>query len=243
MHKTLSESQALVTEIRGIVRDEFRQNEAEILICPTALVLASASRLLEGSGIKIGAQNVNENVEGAYTGEWSAKMLRSIEVTHVIVGHSERRQYYNEKSSVCALKNKACIAENLTVLYCVGESLEERENGLHFDTVKSQVLEGLEGISSEEMDRVVIAYEPVWAIGTGKTASSIQAQEMHSFVRSLVETKYGSNIAADIRILYGGSVKPDNAAEIFNQPDIDGGLIGGASLKARDFFEIVRAAQ
>ena len=243
MHKNLTESQALITEIRGIVRDEFRQNDAEIVNCPTALALASSARLVEGSEIRIGAQNVNEHKEGAYTGEWSVSMLKSAGVTHVIVGHSERRQYYNETDEACALKNKAAIAEELVVLYCVGESLEQRETNSHFDVIKTQIENGLEGITTEEMSHVVIAYEPVWAIGTGKTASAAQAQEVHAFIRGLIDSKYGQSVAQSVRILYGGSVKPDNAKEIFGQEDIDGGLIGGASLKPRDFFDIIKAAQ
>ena len=243
MHKNLTESQALITEIRGIVRDEFRQNDAEIVICPTALALASSARLVEGSEIRIGAQNVNEHKEGAYTGEWSVSMLKSAGVTHVIVGHSERRQYYNETDEACALKNKAAIAEELVVLYCVGESLEQRETNSHFDVIKTQIENGLEGITTEEMSHVVIAYEPVWAIRTGKTASAAQAQEVHAFIRGLIDSKYGQSVAQSVRILYGGSVKPDNAKEIFGQEDIDGGLIGGASLKPRDFFDIIKAAQ
>ncbi len=243
MHKNLTESQALITEIRGIVRDEFRQNGAEIVICPTALALASSVRLIEGSEIHIGAQNVNQFAEGAYTGEWSAAMLKSTGVSHVIIGHSERRQYFNETNAACAAKNKSAIAEGLTVLYCVGESLQERESEMHFEVIKTQVEEGLEGISAEEMANVVIAYEPVWAIGTGKTASAAQAQEVHAFIRNLVSTKYGNAISDALRIVYGGSVKPDNAKEIFSEADIDGGLIGGASLKPRDFFDIIKAAQ
>ena len=243
MHKNLTESQALITEIRGIVRDEFRQNDAEIVICPTALALASSARLVEGSEIRIGAQNVNEHKEGAYTGEWSVSMLKSAGVTHVIVGHSERRQYYNETDEACALKNKAAIAQELVVLYCVGESLEQRETNSHFDVIKTQIENGLEGITTEEMSHVVIAYEPVWAIGTGKTASAAQAQEVHAFIRGLIDSKYGQSVAQSVRILYGGSVKPDNAKEIFGQQDIHGGLIGGASLKPRDFFDIIKAAQ
>ncbi len=243
MHKNLTESQALITEIRGIVRDEFRQNDAEIVICPTALALASSVRLIEGSEIYIGAQNVNQNAEGAYTGEWSAAMLKSAGVTHVIIGHSERRQYFNETSVACAAKNKSAISEGLTVLYCVGESLQEREAEAHFGVIQAQVEEGLEGITAEEMSKVVIAYEPVWAIGTGKTASAAQAQEVHAFIRNLVSKKYGNTISDALRIVYGGSVKPENAKEIFGEADIDGGLIGGASLKPRDFFDIIKAAQ
>lgn len=242
MHKNLTESQALITEIRGIVRDEFRKNDAEIVICPTALALAAAGRLVEGTDLKIGAQNVNENLEGAYTGEWSASMLGSIGVTHAIIGHSERRQYFNETSKACSLKIKAAGSSDITSIYCVGETLEERESNRHFEVIEEQILQGLEGITAEEMAEVVIAYEPVWAIGTGKTASSDQAQEVHAFIRAEIEKKYGSSVSDAVRILYGGSVKPGNAGELFSQADIDGGLIGGASLKARDFFEIIQAA-
>lgn len=243
MHKNLTESQALITEIRGIVRDEFRHNHAQIVICPTALALASSARLVEGSEITIGAQNVNEHKEGAYTGEWSAAMLKSAGVTHVIIGHSERRQYYNETSSVCALKNKATVTEDLIAIYCIGESLSERENNEFLEVLQKQLEEGLDAISAEEMTQLVIAYEPIWAIGTGKTATAQQAQDIHAFVRQWLAGKYGQPVADATRILYGGSVKPDNAKDIFSQPDIDGGLIGGASLKPRDFFDIIKAAQ
>jgi triosephosphate isomerase len=242
MHKTLTESQALITEIRGIVRDEFRANTAEVVVCPTSLVLASAVKLMEGSGIFVGSQNVHQENQGAYTGEISASMIASVGASHVIVGHSERRQYFNETNTVCSLKNKSSVAAGLTVLYCVGETLEERETEQHWAVIEKQIEEGLTGITSQEMHKIVIAYEPVWAIGTGKTASSAQAQEVHAFIRSLLNKKFGEPVAEATRILYGGSVKPDNAAELFAQPDIDGGLIGGASLKARDFFEIVKAA-
>ncbi len=242
MHKTLVESQALVTEIRGIVRDELRSNDAEIVICPTYLALPSAIKLLEGSNISLGAQNLHQEIQGAFTGEISAPMLSSIGVSHVIIGHSERRQYFGETSEFCALKTKSAIANNLTVLYCVGETLEQREADAHWTIIEDQVRLGLQGISADEMKNVVIAYEPVWAIGTGKTASSDQAQEVHAFIRGIIEKQYGEQISNATRILYGGSVKPDNAKELFAQSDIDGGLIGGAALKARDFFDIIQAA-
>jgi triosephosphate isomerase len=197
---------------------------------------------MEGSGIFVGSQNVHQENQGAYTGEISASMIASVGASHVIVGHSERRQYFNETNTACSLKNKSSVAAGLTVLYCVGETLEERETEQHWAVIEKQIEEGLTGITSEEMHKIVIAYEPVWAIGTGKTASSAQAQEVHAFIRSLLNKKFGEPVAEATRILYGGSVKPDNAAELFAQPDIDGGLIGGASLKARDFFEIVKAA-
>ena len=242
MHKNLTESQALITEIRGIVRDEFRKSQAEIVVCPTALALASAAKLVEGTDVQIGAQNIHEEMEGAYTGEWSAHMLSSISVTHAIIGHSERRQYFNETSKQCSLKIKSAVSEGITSLYCVGETLEERESDKHFEVIEEQLTQGLEGITADEISKVVIAYEPVWAIGTGKTASSDQAQEVHAFIRGQIEKKYGKAISDAVRILYGGSVKPGNAGELFSQVDIDGGLIGGASLKARDFFEIIQAA-
>jgi triosephosphate isomerase len=242
MHKNLVESQALVTEIRGIVRDELLSNNAEIVICPTFLALPSSIKLLEGSNIAVGAQNMHQETQGAFTGEISAPMIQSIGATHVIIGHSERRQYFGETSQSCALKTKAAINNQLTVLYCVGETLEQRESDAHWTVIEEQVRLGLQGISAEEMKNVVIAYEPVWAIGTGKTATSAQAQEVHAFIRTIIEKQYGDQIAQATRILYGGSVKPDNAKELFAQADIDGGLIGGAALKARDFFDIIQAA-
>ncbi len=242
MHKTLVESQALVTEIRGIVRDELKNNNAEIVVCPTFLAIPSAVKLLEGSSIQVGAQNMHQEIQGAFTGEISAPMIQSIGASHVIIGHSERRQYFGETSETCSLKSKAAIQQGLTVLYCVGETLEQRETEQHWNIIEDQVIKGLQGITAEDMKQVVIAYEPVWAIGTGKTASSAQAQEVHAFIRDIISKQYGEQISSSVRILYGGSVKPDNAKELFSQSDIDGGLIGGAALKARDFFEIIQAA-
>ena len=241
MHKTLTESQALTTEIRGVIRDEYRSNNAEIIICPTNLAIASISKLVEGSGIKVGAQNCHFETQGAFTGEVSANMLVAAGATHVIIGHSERRQYFNENNELLSKKNKASLAAGLTVLYCVGETLQERESDTHWGIIEAQITEGLAGLNSSDMERMVIAYEPVWAIGTGKTASADQAQEVHAFIRNLLDTRFGAAVAENVSILYGGSVKPDNAKELFAMNDIDGGLIGGASLKARDFFDIVQA--
>lgn len=240
MNKNLTESQALITEIRGIVRDE-NTNKAEIIICPTFLALASASKLLDGSTVKLGAQNCHFEESGAYTGELSASMLKSVGVSHVIIGHSERRQYFNETNEMLAKKATSAINQGLTVLFCVGETQGERESGEHFNVIKSQISEGLFHLSAKDMESIVVAYEPVWAIGTGLTASSDQAEEVHAYIRSLISEKFGETIAENTSILYGGSVKPDNAVELFSRTNIDGGLIGGAALKARDFFDIIKA--
>jgi triosephosphate isomerase len=185
---------------------------------------------------------MHQEAQGAFTGEISANMIQSIGASQIIIGHSERRQYFGETSETCSLKTKAAINQDLTVLYCVGETLEQREAEAHWSIIEDQVIKGLQGISGDDLLKVVIAYEPVWAIGTGKTATSQQAQEVHAFIRGIIEKQYGDQKAKGMRILYGGSVKPDNAKELFAQPDIDGGLIGGAALKARDFFEIIQAA-
>ncbi len=240
MNKNLTESQALITEIRGIVRDE-NTNKAEVIICPTALVLASASKLLDGSSVKLGAQNCHFEESGAYTGELSPSMLKSVGVTHVIIGHSERRQYFNENNEMLAKKASAAVKIGLTVLFCVGETKEERESNSFFDVIKSQISEGLFHLTAKEMESIVIAYEPVWAIGTGLTASSDQAEEIHAYIRTLISGKFGDETAQNTSILYGGSVKPDNAVELFSRENIDGGLIGGAALKARDFIDIIKA--
>ncbi len=240
MNKNLTDSQALITEIRGIIRDE-NTNKAEIIICPTSLVLASASKLLDGSTVKLGAQNCHFEDNGAFTGEVSASMLKSVGVTHVIIGHSERRQYFNETNQMLAKKASAAIKQGLTVLFCVGETKEERESNVYFDVIKTQISEGLFHLTVKEMESIVVAYEPVWAIGTGLTASSDQAEEIHAYIRSLIQEKFGDETAENTSILYGRSVKPDNAVELFSRENIDGGLIGGAALKARDFFDIIKA--
>ncbi len=240
MNKNLTESQALITEIRGIVRDE-NTNKAEIIICPTFLALASASKLLDGSTVKLGAQNCHFEDNGAFTGELSASMLKSVGVSHVIIGHSERRQYFNETNEMLAKKASSAVNQGLTVLFCVGETQSERESEEHFNVIKSQISEGLFHLTAKDMESIVIAYEPVWAIGTGLTASSDQAEEVHAYIRSLISEKFGEATAENTSILYGGSVKPDNAVELFSRANIDGGLIGGAALKARDFFDIIKA--
>lgn len=240
MHKTLEESQALITEIRGIVRDEIRSNTS-VVICPPFIALPAATRLLEGTGIGLGAQNCHFEDQGAFTGEISAGMVKSTGAQYVIVGHSERRQYFGDTNEITAQKAKSAIRHGLKVIFCVGETLEQREDKSYFRVVEAQLQEGLFGLDRKEFSHVVVAYEPVWAIGTGLTASPEQAQEMHAYIRKVIGMHYTDEIAADTSILYGGSVKPDNAQTLFGQADIDGGLIGGAALKARDFVDIAKA--
>lgn len=240
MHKTLDESQALITEIRGIVRDEIRSN-TKVVICPPYISLTAATRLLEGTGIELGAQNCHQEDQGAFTGEVSASMVKSTGAKYVIIGHSERRQYFGETNEITALKAKNAIRHGLHVIFCVGETLAQREDKSYFRVVESQLSEGLFALDRKEFSYVTIAYEPVWAIGTGLTASPEQAQEMHAYIRKVVGMHYTEEIAGNTSILYGGSVKSDNAAMLFGMADIDGGLIGGASLKARDFVDIVKA--
>ena len=186
----------------------------------------------------VGAQNVNENESGAYTGEVSAKMLDSLGTNFCIVGHSERRKYYNEDNAVLAVKIKKLLEYQIVPIYCVGEVLEERESNTHFEVIRKQIEEALFQLEVADMENIVIAYEPVWAIGTGKTATPQQAEEVHKFIRTLISEKFGEEIASQMRILYGGSCNAKNAADLFAQEDIDGGLIGGASLKAEDFVSI-----
>lgn len=240
MHKTLEESQALITEIRGIVRDEIRSNTT-VIVCPPFISLASANRLLEGTDIKLGAQNCHFEDQGAFTGEISAGMVKSTGAGYVIIGHSERRQFFGDTNEITAKKAKSAVRMGLHVIFCVGETLEQREDKSYFRVVEAQLQEGLLGLDRKEFSQIVVAYEPVWAIGTGLTASPDQAQEMHAYIRKVIGTHYTDEIAQNTSILYGGSVKPDNAQTLFGQVDIDGGLIGGAALKARDFVDIVKA--
>lgn len=193
------------------------------------------------SSLKVGAQNCSEHDAGAYTGEVSASMLKSLEIPYVILGHSERRQYFGENGALLAKKVDRVLGQQLTPIFCCGEPLEIREKGTHEKLVRDQVREALFHLGADAMKKVVIAYEPVWAIGTGKTASTQQAQEMHAVIRKELASKFGDSIASTIPILYGGSVKPDNAKELFACPDVDGGLVGGASLKARDFIDIAKS--
>ncbi|MFN8241662.1 MAG: triose-phosphate isomerase [Bacteroidales bacterium] len=218
------------------------ETKAEVVLCTPFIHLPAVSELLKGNAIKCGAQNCASEVSGAYTGEVSADMIKSTGAEYVIIGHSERRSYYNETDQLLNKKTRIALNTGLKVIFCCGEVLAERENKTFFEVVRRQVEEGILNLTADELGKVVIAYEPVWAIGTGLTATPQQAQEMHAYIRGLVESKFGSKIAGEIRILYGGSCKPSNAAEIFSMPDVDGGLIGGASLKKEDFTGIIDAA-
>ncbi len=209
----------------------------KLIVAPPFTHLCSVGKLLEGTPIALGAQNCADHSKGAYTGEVSASMLKSVHCSYVILGHSERREYYGETSAKLVEKIKLALEEGIAPIFCIGERLEEREAGNHFEVVRKQIEEVLYVLTPEQMANIVIAYEPVWAIGTGKTASSEQAQEIHEYVRKVVAAKFGK-LAEEISILYGGSCKPSNAKELFACKDIDGGLIGGAALKAEDFIGI-----
>lgn len=215
--------------------------EVEIIVAPTFINLASAVDHLEFTNIQVAAQNMNQFDSGAYTGEVSADMLKSVGVATVILGHSERRAIFHETDAIIADKVTNALKHEMRVIFCFGEELKDRQNEQHFTVVENQLRDGLFHIANASWENIVLAYEPVWAIGTGETASPEQAQEMHAFIRETIRHTFGSEIADQVSILYGGSVKPDNAQEIFGKPDVDGGLIGGAALKADDFAAIVNA--
>lgn len=240
MHTDLHEGYQLMKETIEAIRSEDLE-KTEVMLFPPFIHLKTFANTINGSGITLGAQNCHYAESGAFTGEISVPMLKSASVGAVLVGHSERRQYYNETDETVALKLEAVASAGMTAILCCGETLEERESGNHFDVVDAQISTALCTLSPENLERVVIAYEPVWAIGTGVTASEDQAQEMHAFIRKVVGREHGEDLAERIRILYGGSVKPANASGLFSQPDIDGGLIGGASLNSGDFLSIIRA--
>lgn len=239
MNLSLEEGYGVATEIKGMVVDEVNNN-AEVVIIPPFTHLSGIYNLLKGSTLKVGAQNCHQKNKGAYTGEISPAMLAGMGVQYVIIGHSERRQYNGETNSLLAEKINAAIENGLTPIYCFGETLEQREAGKESEVNFNQVSEGLFHLTETQIQNVVLAYEPVWAIGTGKTATSAQAQEIHAFIRSKLSEKYGNETAENISILYGGSMKPDNAKELLSCRDIDGGLIGGAALESRSFVEIVK---
>jgi triosephosphate isomerase len=220
---------------------KLKPSETGIILCTPFIHLASVAEILKTGKVSLGAQNCASEPSGAYTGEVSAGMIKSTGAGYVIIGHSERRTYYQEDNKLLSKKTLLAIEAGLEVIFCCGEVLNERESGKHFEVVKNQLDEGLFVLPMEDFKKIVIAYEPVWAIGTGLTATPNQAQEMHKYIRTLVRGKYGNEIAEDLTILYGGSCKPSNAAEIFSNPDVDGGLIGGASLKKDDFCAIVEA--
>lgn len=238
MNKNAEETEDLLNELIAKIPSD---GEAKVIVAPTFVNLASAADHLEFTHIEVAAQNMHQNENGAYTGEISADMLKSVGVNTVILGHSERRSYFHETDAILAYKVNTALTHNMKVIFCFGEELKDRQNNQHFNVVENQLRDGLFHISNDSWDNIILAYEPVWAIGTGETATPEQAQEMHEFIRNTVRERYGS-IADDVSILYGGSVKPDNAQEIFSKPDVDGGLIGGAALKADDFAAIVNAA-
>ncbi|AII52451.1 triose-phosphate isomerase [Hymenobacter sp. APR13] len=242
MNMTLQDGLALVSEITNMVQDEVTGSAVEVVICPPFPFLASIGKQLPaGSQFHLGAQNCHQKESGAFTGEVSAKMLQSVGAEYVILGHSERRQYFREDDELLSQKLKAALAAGLKPIFCVGESLETREADETFDYISKQLKDGLFHLSNEEFDQVVIAYEPIWAIGTGKTATSAQAQEVHAFIREQIARAYDAEAALNTTILYGGSANAQNARELFSQPDVDGGLIGGAALKSRDFTEIIKS--
>jgi triosephosphate isomerase (TIM) len=240
MNKTLDEGLALASEVISMVKDEVKNN-AQAILCTPYISLHSVAKLADGSPVAVGAQNCNEKDSGAYTGEVSVSMLKSVGTKYVILGHSERREYYAETNAQLAAKVDSVLKSGLTPIFCCGETLQQREKGIHIAFVNSQLTESLFHLSEELFKKVVIAYEPIWAIGTGVTASKEQAQEMHEKIRTHLAGKYGAAVAEETSILYGGSCKPDNAKELFACKDIDGGLIGGASLKARDFVDILKS--
>jgi triosephosphate isomerase len=240
MNKTFSEAEELLNELYDALEEKTPSN-VDVVVCPPSLYLEMAVDFSETGVISVGAQDVSQYENGAYTGEISAQMLSGMQVEYCIVGHSERRKYHNETDANIAQKTNALLKNDIIPIVCCGEVLEEREKDTHFDVVKSQISDSLFHLDPLDFAKIVIAYEPVWAIGTGKTATPQQAQEMHAFVRKVVEEKYGKEIAKKLPILYGGSCNAKNAHDLFKQPDIDGGLIGGASLMAQDFVTIANS--
>lgn len=237
MNKTFQEAEEIVSEIANQLEE--KKADCDVIVCTPSVYLEMASDYADESQIMTSSQNVSQFEKGAYTGEISAEMLSSIEVAYCLVGHSERRKYFGETDEILAKKTERLLENNIKPIFCFGEVLEEREASKHFEVVESQLKNGVFNLNKEEFSNVVLAYEPVWAIGTGKTATPEQAQEMHAFVRSLVEKQYDAEVAENTSILYGGSCNPKNAKELFSNADVDGGLIGGASLVADDFVKII----
>jgi len=237
MNNDLAMSQSLITELKKQVKT----SDAEVMIAPTFTNLWHAFEALRNSDIEVIAQNMHFAESGAYTGEVSAEMLKSVGVNTVILGHSERRAYFNESDSSLAKKVDTALSQEIGVVFCFGEELTDRKAGNHENIVESQIKNALFHLNASAFKNIILAYEPVWAIGTGETASPEQAQDMHAFIRKTLANKYGQEVANSVSILYGGSVKPSNAKEIFSKPDVDGGLIGGAALNAEDFYAIVNA--
>jgi len=238
MNKNAEETEDLLNDLIDKLQDD---KEVQVIVAPTFVNLSSAVDHLEFTNISVAAQNMHQAESGAFTGEISAEMLKSIGVNTVILGHSERRSIFHESDALIASKVDTALKHDMTVIFCFGEELKDRQSNQHFNVVENQLKDGLFHLDKSAWQDIVLAYEPVWAIGTGETASPDQAQEMHAFIRETVRHTFGSDVAEEVSILYGGSVKPDNAQEIFGKPDVDGGLIGGAALKADDFVAIVNA--
>jgi triosephosphate isomerase len=241
MNKTVSEALALVRELKGLVAS-LPGDRVEIAVAPPFVSLQAVAKVLEGSAVKLAAQNCHWEASGAYTGEVSAPMLKDVGCAYVIVGHSERRQYFGETDETVNKRTRAVLGAGMKPIICVGETLAEREANRTLEVVERQVAGALKGFQAAEVAGFILAYEPVWAIGTGRTATSAQAQEVHRAIREQLGRLYDRGTAEQVRIQYGGSVKPDNAAELLGQPDVDGALVGGASLKAADFVGILKGA-
>ncbi|MDB4134092.1 triose-phosphate isomerase [Flavobacteriaceae bacterium] len=237
MNNGLQETKLLINELLR----ETNHSGCEVMIAPSFVSLKTAIDSLIDKNIEVVSQNVHQNNNGAYTGEVSAKMLSSIGIKTTIIGHSERREYFNETHDLLKHKVDTSLENSMRIIFCFGEQLKDRKTDNHFTIISNQISESLFHLNSSDWDNIILAYEPVWAIGTGETASSDQVQEMHSFIRNFISQKYSTELAQKVSILYGGSVKPNNAKEIFSMEDVDGGLIGGASLNSTDFFSIVNS--
>jgi triosephosphate isomerase (TIM) len=239
MHKNAEETEDLLNELINKIPTDIEQR---VIVAPTFVNLSAAADHLEFTNIEVAAQNMHQAEAGAFTGEISAAMLKSVGVNIVILGHSERRAYFHETDALLANKVDTALKHEMEVIFCFGEELKDRQSGQHFNVVENQLKDGLFHLEASAWKNIILAYEPVWAIGTGETASPEQAQEMHEFIRGIINKNFGNNVSDTVSILYGGSVKPENANEIFSKPDVDGGLIGGAALKSDDFTKIVLAA-
>jgi triosephosphate isomerase len=240
MNNDLTESQNLITKLTGGLSN--RKLNCDVIICPPFTSLSEASTLIKNTIVKLGAQDVYHEDNGAYTGEISPSMLKGVGCEYVIIGHSERRTIFKETDITINKKILKALEHGLKVIFCIGETLDEREKNITMDVIEKQVSEGLKNITEEKLSEIIIAYEPVWAIGTGRNATPQQAQEVHAFIRKFIADKYSDKVAENLTIQYGGSVKPDNAKDLLSQPDIDGALVGGACLKADSLIEIINAA-
>jgi len=241
MNTSLKEGTALAQELNTLVIEKKLKKDTQVVIAPPFTHLTEILKVIDSNQIGLSSQNCASESKGAFTGEVSAEMIKSLGCRAVIIGHSERRMYYKEDNAILLKKTKQVLANQLEVIFCCGELLEERESGIQFEVVKRQLEETIFTLSAEDFNSIIIAYEPVWAIGTGKTATSAQAQEIHAYIRKLIADKFGGQVAENTTILYGGSCNAANAAELFSNKDVDGGLIGGASLKAADFLTIINA--